>query len=283
VARAERANMQGAAPLAHSAASRAAESLALLLGQGPAARQTALGVLADMSSVHRRLVLAADADARRMLRAAEATLDFDTVRAVFAYAPLPPASLRDFPVDDFPAYQQFLVDRGVMCPLMYPHVWLRESLQRPGTNHDMKLAALTQLQPRHVWSLYVCRAGDDAALMAKMHLTRDDVTQRESLLWRTACLCNQHRIARYLLDTHNLTWAEVTTRNAHVLDAACSCGFPEIVRLFTDTPRLRAALYQDAPLLASLRRLVQNNADADIWGDGARASVEIVALLNNLM
>lgn len=267
--------------LAHMTAARAAESLALLLGKGPAARRTALDILAGMSRVYVGLILAADADARRMLRAAEATRDMDTVLTMFAYTPRPPGSLRDFPVDDFPAYQQFLVDRGVMGPLMYPQVWLRESLARPGTNHDMKLAAMS---PNTVcFKSMVCRSGDDAALLAKMHVTRDDVTRRESLLWRTACLCNQHRIARYLLDTHELTWAEVTTQDAYVLEAACSCGFPEIVRLYTDTPRLRAALWSDANLLARLRRVARNNADADIWGDGAGASREIVALLDTLV
>lgn len=272
--------------LALQAAARAAESLALLLGKGPAARRTALDILAGMSRAHMRLILAADADARRMLRAAEATRDLDTVLTMFAYTPRPPGSLRDFPVDDFPAYQQFLVDRGVMGPV---RLWLVKSLARPGTNHDMKLAAMSQ----HAWwktdwnrndlQNMVCRGGDDAALLAKMHVTRDDVTRRESLLWRTACLCNQHRIARYLLDTHELTWAEVTTQDAYVLEAACSCGFPEIVRLYTDTPRLRAALCHDSQRLDSLRRLARNNADADIWGDGARASVEILVLLDTLV
>lgn len=272
--------------LALQAAARAAESLALLLGKGPAARRTALDILAGMSRIHMRLILAADADARRILRAAEATRDLDTVLTIFAYAPRPPGSLRDFPVDDFPAYQQFLVDRGVMGPFMYPRVWLRESLARPGTNHDMKLAAMRLLPPLSLTltpSVMVCRSGDDAPLLAKMHVTRDDVTRRESLLWRTACLCNQHRIARYLLDTHELTWAEVTTQDAYVLEAACSCGFPEIVRLFTDTPRLRAALCDDSQRLDSLRRLARNNADADIWGDGAPASVEILVLLDTLV
>lgn len=274
--------------LALQAAARAAEYLALLLGQGPAARRTALDILAGLSRVYMGLILAADADARRMLRAAEATRDLDTVLTIFAYAPRPRGSLRDFPVDDFPAYQQFLVDRGVMGPLTYPQVWLVKSLARPGTNHDMKLAAMSQ----HAWwktdwnrndfQNMVCRGGDDAALLAKMHVTRGDVTHWDSRLWRTACRCNQYRIARYLLETHELTWAEVTTKHACVLEAACSYGFPEIVRLFTDTPRLRAALCHDSQRLDSLRRLARNNADADIWGGGARDR-EILALLDTLV